>query len=311
MRQRVGPDERARDDRRRDQLCRSSPPATLAEEAAAHGLEAEELLPHPRDARARRLRGGGLPWLTSCASARSIPDLMNIYADRGNLPLLRERCEWRGLGLRAQRRRPRRRARPGRARPLLHRRRPGPRPGAVRRGSRDDQARGAARGGRRPARSIFAVCGGYQLLGHAYELGRRASSPASASSTCETVREDGPRLIGNVAIEVDLDGTPSRSSPASRTTAAAPAWERRRARSAASSRVTATTVAVGYEGVRGGAHGHRRRHLPPRPAPAQERVVRGLADRHGAAPRPVRTSRRWTTASRTPRHAAARRAAGI
>ena len=26
------------------------------------------------------------------------PDLMNIYADRGNLQLLRRRCEWRGLG---------------------------------------------------------------------------------------------------------------------------------------------------------------------------------------------------------------------
>ena len=26
------------------------------------------------------------------------PDLMNIYADRGNLSLLRKRCEWRGMG---------------------------------------------------------------------------------------------------------------------------------------------------------------------------------------------------------------------
>ena len=26
------------------------------------------------------------------------PDLMNIYADRGNLSLLRKRCEWRGIG---------------------------------------------------------------------------------------------------------------------------------------------------------------------------------------------------------------------
>src|SRR5947208_3086810 len=26
------------------------------------------------------------------------PDLMNIYADRGNLLLLERRCEWRGLG---------------------------------------------------------------------------------------------------------------------------------------------------------------------------------------------------------------------
>ena len=26
------------------------------------------------------------------------PELMNIYADRGNLLLLRRRCEWRGIG---------------------------------------------------------------------------------------------------------------------------------------------------------------------------------------------------------------------
>ena len=26
------------------------------------------------------------------------PDLMNIYADRGNLLMLERRCEWRGIG---------------------------------------------------------------------------------------------------------------------------------------------------------------------------------------------------------------------
>ena len=26
------------------------------------------------------------------------PDLMNIYADRGNLLMLRKRCEWREIG---------------------------------------------------------------------------------------------------------------------------------------------------------------------------------------------------------------------
>ena len=28
------------------------------------------------------------------------PELMNIYADRGNIAVLRARCEWRGLGFR-------------------------------------------------------------------------------------------------------------------------------------------------------------------------------------------------------------------
>ena len=37
------------------------------------------------------------------------------------------------------------------------------------------------------------------------------------------MREEGARLIGNVAIEVDL-GRPAHASPASRTTAGAPTW---------------------------------------------------------------------------------------
>ena len=57
---------------------------------------------------------------------------------------------------------------------------------------------------------VLAVCGGYQLLGHSYQLGERADRRASASPTCETVREPGPRLIGNVAIEVDLGEGPRR-----------------------------------------------------------------------------------------------------
>ncbi len=37
----------------------------------------------------------GSPTLRVCAL---YPDLMNIYADRGNLLMLRRRCEWRGIG---------------------------------------------------------------------------------------------------------------------------------------------------------------------------------------------------------------------
>ena len=35
------------------------------------------------------------PTLRVCAL---YPELMNIYADRGNIAVLRARCEWRGLG---------------------------------------------------------------------------------------------------------------------------------------------------------------------------------------------------------------------
>ena len=101
---------------------------------------------------------------------------------------------------------------------------------------------------------IFAVCGGYQLLGHGYELGGERL-PGVGLVDLETVREDGPRLIGNVAIEVDLDGAADGCSRGSRTTAAAPASAPRRNPSAGCFAVTATTAAPGYEGVRGGAHG--------------------------------------------------------
>ena len=130
---------------------------------------------------------------------------MNIYADRGNLLLLERRCAWRGIGFEVAGRRPRRGARPRRARPLLPRRRPGPRPAAVRR--RTSSRPSATRCTRPPraARVVLAVCGGYQLLGHSYALGDERI-PGIGLVDLHTVREDGPRLIGNVAIEVELPG---------------------------------------------------------------------------------------------------------
>ena len=64
------------------------------------------------------------------------------------------------------------------------------------------------------------------------------------------MREDGPRLIGNVAIEVELPGLAARAcSPASRTTAAAPTSAPASARWAACSGATATPARSGFEGV--------------------------------------------------------------
>jgi hypothetical protein len=53
------------------------------------------------------------------------------------------------------------------------------------------------------------VCGGYQLLGHSYTLGEQ-EIPGVGLLDVRTVREDGPRLIGNVAIEVTLDAGEQR-----------------------------------------------------------------------------------------------------
>ncbi len=54
---------------------------------------------------------------------------------------------------------------------------------------------------------ILAVCGGYQLLGHGYRLGER-ELPGIGLVDLRTVREDGPRLIGNCAIETDRGDGP-------------------------------------------------------------------------------------------------------
>jgi CobQ-like glutamine amidotransferase family enzyme len=134
------------------------------------------------------------------------PDLMNIYADRGNLALLQKRCDWRGLEFELAGR--------GLGEPLD--------PDAhdlfyIGGGQDRDQAlcaedlatikRDALHAAADTGKVIFAVCGGYQLLGHAYELGGERL-PGVGLVDLETVREDGPRLIGNVAIEVDLGGRP-------------------------------------------------------------------------------------------------------
>src|SRR5688500_3012106 len=54
---------------------------------------------------------------------------------------------------------------------------------------------------------VLAVCGGYQLLGHSYVLGDE-ELPGVGLVDLRTVREPGPRLIGNCAIEADLGTGP-------------------------------------------------------------------------------------------------------
>jgi CobQ-like glutamine amidotransferase family enzyme len=128
---------------------------------------------------------------------------MNIYADRGNLIMLERRCQWRGIGFELS------------ASGLDERLDPD---GAdlyyigggqdrdqklcahdLAEGKRDAVHAAAARGA-----VILAVCGGYQLLGRSYQLGDE-TLPGVGLVDLQTVRSDAPRLIGNVAIEVELD----------------------------------------------------------------------------------------------------------
>jgi lipid II isoglutaminyl synthase (glutamine-hydrolysing) len=134
------------------------------------------------------------------------PELMNIYADRGNLAILRARCEWRGLGCElgsATIGEPLDEA----AHDLFY----------MGGGQDRDQAAVAqdmAATKKEPLRAaadrgavVLAVCGGYQLLGHAYEMGGQ-ELPGVGLVDLRTVREEGPRLIGNCAIEADLGTGP-------------------------------------------------------------------------------------------------------
>jgi CobQ-like glutamine amidotransferase family enzyme len=133
------------------------------------------------------------------------PDLMNIYADRGNLFVLQRRCAWRdigfqlsssGLGEELD----------GTAHDIYYL------GGGQDRdqmlcaedlvaGKRSALHEAASRGA-----IVLGVCGGYQLLGQSYTLAER-ELPGVGLLDVRTVREPGPRLTGNVAIEVRLEGS--------------------------------------------------------------------------------------------------------
>ena len=134
------------------------------------------------------------------------PELMNIYADRGNLLLLQRRCEWRGIGFSL--------TGLGLGEPIG---RAGEECDLFYVGGGQDRdqrlcaldlaqvKRDGLHAAAERGASMLAVCGGYQLLGHSYEMGDE-TLPGIGLVDLTTVRSDGPRLIGNVAIEVELPG---------------------------------------------------------------------------------------------------------
>ena len=134
------------------------------------------------------------------------PEQMNIYADRGNILFLQRRCEWRGIPFEYAAAGPGEGFDPARH-DLIY----------IGGGQDRDQVlvaedmletkRDAIASAVDDGAAVLAVCGGYQLLGHRYQLGDR-SIPGLGIADLETVRESGPRLIGNVSIEVDLGQGP-------------------------------------------------------------------------------------------------------
>jgi lipid II isoglutaminyl synthase (glutamine-hydrolysing) len=134
------------------------------------------------------------------------PDQMNIYADRGNIVFLQRRCEWRGIGFSYAGAGPGESIDPA-AHDLFY----------IGGGQDRDQRmvaadmvatkREALGAAANDGAVVLAVCGGYQLLGHSYQLGDE-KLPGLGLADLETVREPGPRLIGNIAIEADLGDGP-------------------------------------------------------------------------------------------------------
>jgi lipid II isoglutaminyl synthase (glutamine-hydrolysing) len=134
------------------------------------------------------------------------PELMNIYADRGNIAVLRARCAWRGIGFEVS---PSSLGAPLRPEDhdLFY----------IGGGQDRDQVavahdmaetkRGSLHAAADRGAVVLAVCGGYQLLGESYQLGEE-ELPGIGLVDLRTVREEGPRLIGNCAIEADLGTGP-------------------------------------------------------------------------------------------------------
>ena len=134
------------------------------------------------------------------------PELMNIYADRGNIAVLQARCEWRGLGFELA------------SSTLGESFEPGGHDLFYIGGGQDrdqiavaEDMQATKRAGLHSAADrgavVLAVCGGYQLLGESYLLGER-ELPGVGLVDLRTVREAGERLIGNCAIEADLGNGP-------------------------------------------------------------------------------------------------------
>jgi CobQ-like glutamine amidotransferase family enzyme len=137
---------------------------------------------------------------------------MNIYADRGNLLVFERRCRWRGIGFELSSSGLGEQLDPD-AHDLLY----------LGGGQDRDQRlcaedlietkRDALHAAAAREAVVLGVCGGYQLLGNSYALGEEQIDGVGLLDV-STVRVDGRRLIGNVAIEAQLgdgaDGEPTR-----------------------------------------------------------------------------------------------------
>ncbi len=129
------------------------------------------------------------------------PDTMNLYADRGNLLVLEQRCARRGIGFQLE---------PAGIgdridaddHDLFYL--GGGQDADQRRCAHDlvEVKRGALLSAAERGAVLLGICGGYQLFGRFYAIGDE-TLPGLGLLDVHTVREAGPRLVGNVTIEVE------------------------------------------------------------------------------------------------------------
>jgi hypothetical protein len=126
------------------------------------------------------------------------PTLLSIYADRGNVRVLEQRCAWRGIDYRVQPLALGADLDPGSADIIL-----------LGGGQDRDQVLVARelirqtpliRAAIDDGACLLAVCGGYQLLGHRYRGHQGDDIPGTGLVDLETVAGD-TRLIGNVLVD--------------------------------------------------------------------------------------------------------------
>jgi lipid II isoglutaminyl synthase (glutamine-hydrolysing) len=134
------------------------------------------------------------------------PEQMNIYADRGNVLFLQRRCEWRDIDFASASAGPGERFDPS-AHDFIYLGGGQDRDQRAVAADMVESKRTAIAEATEDGAVVLAVCGGYQLLGSSYQLDQE-SLPGLGLVELATVRAPGPRLIGNVAIEVDFGGGP-------------------------------------------------------------------------------------------------------
>jgi lipid II isoglutaminyl synthase (glutamine-hydrolysing) len=147
-------------------------------------------------------------------------DLLNLYADRGNIITLRRRCAWRGIDLELRQIGIGDPVRPDELDLLFM----GGGQDGDQRLMADDLFRLKAdplRGALEDGLPMLAVCGGYQLFGHYYQPAEGPRLPGLGLFDLHTVHPGPrvPRCIGNVVVEWAAEvegeaGTEAGAAPA-------------------------------------------------------------------------------------------------